>query len=94
MVVSAFRSALQSSIMTSEGPICGPSPKKALSGKIDARLLKPSVNVSSRSSEVTMTPSGTAPPGVTVDSKNIEVFCLSKEDVASTNTTSLDCCTY
>ena len=93
VVVSAFRSALQSSIMTSEGPICGPSPKKALSGKMDAKLLKPSVIVSSCSSEVTITPSGTAPPGVTVDNRNIEVFCLSKEEGASINT-SLDCCMY
>ena len=67
VVVSAFRSALQSSIITSEGPICRPSLKEVLCGKMDGKLLKP-VIVSS-SSEVTITPNGTA-PGVTVD-KNI-----------------------
>ena len=90
MVVSAFRSAVLSSIMTSEGPICGPSPKKAFLGKREIRLLKPSIIVASCSSEVTITPNGIAPPGVTVESINTEVFCRSKEDVASINTF-LDC---
>ena len=69
--VIAFRSAELSSIITSDGPNCGPSPKKALLGKIKLRYFKPVVMVSSRSSDATITPNGTGPAGITVDSKKM-----------------------
>ena len=80
--MSAFRSALLSSIITNDGPSCGPSPKKALSGKIDTRHLIPLVIVLLAHQKIESHPTVLPLLASLLIAKKMEVFCLSNEEVA------------